>query len=177
MTSSNSIVIDWSSSSSTHAFIRIDDPSFSQDSSPYSTTDIDSQVSPYNNNDGYPLKDFSSISPISSTTTPPNVDNSFLISFKKFHVTRIHKAGYNKIYEFRHSKSFFFEIVDHHLDTNQLHLQIHTNDYLMSTTPIKYHSTSALPNAKYQISKGLQHFFSSQKVIPRRIVMPVLVCL
>ncbi|EXX69481.1 hypothetical protein RirG_095640 [Rhizophagus irregularis DAOM 197198w] len=39
----------------------------------------------------------------------------------------------------------------------------------MSTIPIKYHSTSALPNAKYQISKGLQHFFSSQKVIPRRI--------
>ncbi|GBC47621.2 hypothetical protein GLOIN_2v1482922 [Rhizophagus irregularis DAOM 181602=DAOM 197198] len=78
MTSSNSIVIDWSSSSSTHAFIRIDDPSFSQDSSPYSTTDIDSQVSPYNNNDGYPLKDFSSISPISSTTTPPNTFKKFL---------------------------------------------------------------------------------------------------
>ncbi|POG57571.1 hypothetical protein GLOIN_2v1791645 [Rhizophagus irregularis DAOM 181602=DAOM 197198] len=169
MTSSNSIVIDWSASSSTHSFIRIDDPSFSQDISLYPTTNIDSQVSPNNNNDGFPIKDFSSISPISSTTTPLNVDNSFLISFKKFHVTRIHKTGYNKIYKFRRSKSFFFEIVDHHLDTNQLHLRIHTNDYLMSTTPIKYHSTSALPNAKYQISKGLQHFFSSQRVIPRRI--------
>ncbi|EXX55435.1 hypothetical protein RirG_225430 [Rhizophagus irregularis DAOM 197198w] len=102
--------------------------------------------------------------------SPPSCkNNSFLISFKKFHVTRIHKSGYNKIYEFRRSKSFFFEIVDHHLDTNQLHLKIHTNDDLMSTTPIKYHSTSALPNAKYQISKGLQHFFSSQRVIPRRI--------
>ncbi|PKB93016.1 hypothetical protein RhiirA5_442610 [Rhizophagus irregularis] len=39
----------------------------------------------------------------------------------------------------------------------------------MSTTPIKYHSTSELPNAKYQISKGLQHFFSLQRVIPRHI--------
>ncbi|GET52640.1 hypothetical protein GLOIN_2v1792304 [Rhizophagus irregularis DAOM 181602=DAOM 197198] len=39
------------------------------------------------------------------------------------------------------SKSFFFEIVDHNLDTNQIHLRIHTNDYLMSTTPIQYHST------------------------------------
>jgi hypothetical protein len=84
-------------------------------------------------------------------------------------VTRIHKAGYNKIYEFRRSKSFFFEIVDHCLDTNEIHLKIHTNDYLMSTTPIRYQSTSVLPNAKYQISKGLQHFFSAQRVIPRRI--------
>ncbi|PKC67298.1 hypothetical protein RhiirA1_458629 [Rhizophagus irregularis] len=169
MTSSNFIAIDWSSSSSTHSFIRIDDPSFSQDSSLYPTPDIDSQTPSNNNNKGVPIKDISSISPISSMTTPPNVNNSFLISFKKFHVTRISKAGYNKIYEFRRSKSFFFEIVDHHLDTNQLHLRIHTNDYLMSTTPIKYHSTSTLPNAKYQISKGLQHFFSSQRVIPRRI--------
>ncbi|PKK71986.1 hypothetical protein RhiirC2_777744 [Rhizophagus irregularis] len=39
----------------------------------------------------------------------------------------------------------------------------------MSTTPIKYHSTSELPSAKYQISKGLLHFFSLQRVIPRRI--------
>ncbi|CAG8759047.1 6756_t:CDS:2 [Rhizophagus irregularis] len=72
MTSSNSIVIDWSASSSTHSFIRIDDPSFSQDISLYPTTNIDSQVSPNNNNDGFPIKDFSSISPISSTTTPLN---------------------------------------------------------------------------------------------------------
>ncbi|GET52641.1 hypothetical protein GLOIN_2v1792304 [Rhizophagus irregularis DAOM 181602=DAOM 197198] len=72
---------------------------------------------------------------------PSCENNSFLISFTKFHVTRIHKAGYNKIYEFRRSKSFFFEIVDHNLDTNQIHLRIHTNDYLMSTTPIQYHST------------------------------------
>ncbi|PKY35562.1 hypothetical protein RhiirB3_456523 [Rhizophagus irregularis] len=168
MTSSNFIAIDWSSS--THSFIRIDDPSFLQDSLLYPTLNVDSQTSlNNNNNDDYLIKDFSSISPISLTTTPLNVDNSFLISLKKFHMTKIHKAGYNKIYEFRRSKSFFFEIVDHHLSTNQLHLRIHTNDYLMSTTPIKYHSTSELPNAKYQISKGLQHFFSSQRVISRRI--------
>ncbi|PKK60962.1 hypothetical protein RhiirC2_856548 [Rhizophagus irregularis] len=172
MTSSNSIVIDWSSSSSTHSFIRIDDPSFSQNNSLYPTPDFDSRTSLNNNNDGNPIKDFSHISSISLTTTPPNVDNSFLISFKKFHVTKIHFAGYNKIYAFRRSKSFFFEIADHHLDTNQLHLRIHTNDYFMSTTPIKYHSTSALPNTKYQISKGLQHFFSSQKVIPRQVIKP-----
>ncbi|CAG8767389.1 23103_t:CDS:2, partial [Rhizophagus irregularis] len=28
------------------------------------------------------------------------VDNSFLVSFKKFHVTSASKTGYNKIYEF-----------------------------------------------------------------------------
>ncbi|PKY50923.1 hypothetical protein RhiirA4_446607 [Rhizophagus irregularis] len=96
-------------------------------------------------------------------------DFTFQISFKKFHVTKIHKAGLNKIYEFRRSKSFFFEIVDHHENTNHLHLRIHTNDYSMSSCPISYKSTSKLPNAKYQISKGLEHFFSAQKVIPRRI--------
>ncbi|CAB5358325.1 unnamed protein product [Rhizophagus irregularis] len=72
MTSSNFIAIDWSSSSSTHSFIRIDDPSFSQDSSLYPTPDIDSQTPSNNNNKGVPIKDISSISPISSMTTPPN---------------------------------------------------------------------------------------------------------
>ncbi|PKB92358.1 hypothetical protein RhiirA5_445011 [Rhizophagus irregularis] len=76
MTSSNFIAIDWSSSS--HSFIRIDDPSFSQDSSLYPTLDIDSQASPNNNNDGFPIKDFSSISPISSMITPPNTFKKFL---------------------------------------------------------------------------------------------------
>ncbi|PKY57746.1 hypothetical protein RhiirA4_479055 [Rhizophagus irregularis] len=99
----------------------------------------------------------------------PSKDFTFQISFKKFHVTKIHKAGLNKIYEFRRSRSFFFEIVDHHENTNQLHLRIHTNDYSMSSCPISYKSTSKIPNAKYQISKGLEHFFSAQKVIPRRI--------
>ncbi|PKB92343.1 hypothetical protein RhiirA5_445045 [Rhizophagus irregularis] len=78
MTSSNSIVIDWSSSSSTHSFIRIDDPSFSHDNSLYPIPDVDSHTSLNNNNDGYPIKDFSSISSISSTTTPPNTFKKFL---------------------------------------------------------------------------------------------------
>ncbi|RGB39175.1 hypothetical protein C1646_754841 [Rhizophagus diaphanus] len=34
---------------------------------------------------------------------------SFLISFEKFHVTAASKASYNKIYECRRQKSFFFE--------------------------------------------------------------------
>ncbi|RGB30422.1 hypothetical protein C1646_292720 [Rhizophagus diaphanus] len=96
-------------------------------------------------------------------------DNTFSVSFKKFHVTKIQKSGYNKIYENHHSKSFFFEIVDQIENTNQIHLKIHTNDLHMSTTPIKYNSTSVLPNAKYQISKSLQHFFLAQKVIPKCI--------
>ncbi|PKY59078.1 hypothetical protein RhiirA4_481531 [Rhizophagus irregularis] len=63
---------------------------------------------------------------------------SFLVSFEKFHVTTAHKAGYNKIYEFRRSKSFFFEVVDQIPDTNEIHLKIYTNDYQMSSTPIRY---------------------------------------
>lgn len=39
----------------------------------------------------------------------------------------------------------------------------------MNTTPIRYKSTSRFPNYKYRISIMLTHFFSLQKVIPRRI--------
>ncbi|CAG8751242.1 uncharacterized protein OCT59_015199 [Rhizophagus irregularis] len=70
MTSSNFIAIDWSSSS--HSFVRIDDPSFSQDSSLYPTPDFDSQASSNYNNDGNPIEKFSSTPRISSTMTPPN---------------------------------------------------------------------------------------------------------
>jgi hypothetical protein len=49
------------------------------------------------------------------------------------------------------------------------HLHIHTNDYHMDSFPKQYKSTSKIPNYKYQISKILSHFFSLQKVIPRRI--------
>ncbi|CAB4445109.1 unnamed protein product [Rhizophagus irregularis] len=64
---------------------------------------------------------------------------SFLVSFEKFHVTAASKAGYNKIYEFRRSKSFFFEVVDQIPDTNEIHLKIYTNDYRMSSNPIRFH--------------------------------------
>ncbi|PKK65673.1 hypothetical protein RhiirC2_754688, partial [Rhizophagus irregularis] len=39
----------------------------------------------------------------------------------------------------------------------------------MSSIPINHNSTSQLPNFKFQISKQLTHFFSTQKVIPRRL--------
>ncbi|CAB4403789.1 unnamed protein product [Rhizophagus irregularis] len=109
--------------------------------------------------------DFDNISPFSSSTRK----YFFSTKYEKFHVTPHHRAGYNKIYNFRRSKSFFFEIVDQISDTNQFDLKIHTNDYHMSTIPIRHISTSRLPNFKFQISKQLTHFFSTQRVIPRRL--------
>ncbi|CAB4428172.1 unnamed protein product [Rhizophagus irregularis] len=105
-------------------------------------------------------------------TRPPSYSNrkySFSTKYEKFHVTPNHRAGYNKIYNFRRSRSFFFELVDLISDTNQIELKIHTNDYHMSSNPIQHTSTSRLPNIKFQISKLLTHFFSTQKVIPRRL--------
>ncbi|PKY59962.1 hypothetical protein RhiirA4_483143 [Rhizophagus irregularis] len=131
--------------------------------------DIIPDITPSNIVDNPPAKDI--LPPVLSNThiTHENNTTPLLISFKKFHVTHKQKSGYNKIYEFRRSRSFFFELVDQIPDTNDIHLRIHTNDYHMSSNPISYTSTSKLPNAKYQISKGLQHFFSAQRVIPRRI--------
>ncbi|RGB30928.1 hypothetical protein C1646_278135 [Rhizophagus diaphanus] len=107
--------------------------------------------------------------PLVNIFSHTNKEFSFLISFEKFHVTKSHRTGFNKIYKFRCSKSFFFEIVDQLPDTNEIHLKIYTNDYHMSSTPIRYCSTSRLPNCRFQISKCLTHFFSSQRVIPKRI--------
>uniref|UniRef100_U9T2B7 DUF8211 domain-containing protein n=1 Tax=Rhizophagus irregularis (strain DAOM 181602 / DAOM 197198 / MUCL 43194) TaxID=747089 RepID=U9T2B7_RHIID len=95
--------------------------------------------------------------------------NTLLVSLKKFHVTTPKRSGYNKIYEIRRSRSFFFELADHNQNTNEIHLKIHTNDYHMKTKPISYNNTSSFPNDKYQISCILTHFFTSQRVIPRRI--------
>ena len=91
------------------------------------------------------------------------------VSFSKFHVTRPNRAGYNKIYEIRRSKSFLFELADPFASTNENKLIIHTNDYHMKTKAISYSSTSPTPNKKYQISIMLRHFFSHQSVIPKRI--------
>jgi hypothetical protein len=88
---------------------------------------------------------------------------------KKFHVTQKDRKGYNKIYEIKRSRCFFFELADLQANTNDIHLTIHTNDYHISTTPLRYKSTSRIPNANYQISKMLTHFFVLQKVLPRRI--------
>ncbi|PKY49226.1 hypothetical protein RhiirA4_465106 [Rhizophagus irregularis] len=135
MTPFDSITIDWSTP---HSFVRIDDPQLSQNYLHNPLEDKNTLISP--TQDKVALIDNNTpITPLTSHITNSTcIDNSFLISFKKFHVTKIHKAGYNKIYEFRRSKSFFFEIADHNLDTNQIHLKIHTNDYHMSTSPIKY---------------------------------------
>ncbi|PKY56023.1 hypothetical protein RhiirA4_509744 [Rhizophagus irregularis] len=112
-----------------------------------------------------PSKNFHNTRPLSYS----NRKYSFSTKYEKFHVTPHHRAGYNKIYNFRRSRSFFFELVDLISDTNQIELKIYTNDYHMSSIPIQHTSTSRLPNIKFQISKLLTHFFSTQKVIPRRL--------
>ncbi|PKK79001.1 hypothetical protein RhiirC2_705367 [Rhizophagus irregularis] len=90
----------------------------------------------------------------------PGKNNPLKISFSKFHVTLPRRSGYNKIYEIRRSKSFFFELDDHPQNTNDIHLKIHTNDYHMKTKPISYNNTSTIPNAKYQISLyGNKHMY------------------
>lgn len=94
---------------------------------------------------------------------------SFLVSFEHFHVIPVSQAGSNKIYKSRRSRSFFFEVIDQIHDTNEIHLKIYTNDYHMSKTPIRYSSTSMLPNHRFQILKCLTHFFSRQRIISRRI--------
>ncbi|PKY58078.1 hypothetical protein RhiirA4_479686 [Rhizophagus irregularis] len=91
------------------------------------------------------------------------------VSFSKFHVTRSNRAGYNKIYEIRRSKSYFFELGDLPKDTNEIHLRIYTNDYHMKNTQNSYRNTSTTPNDRYRISCMLTHFFSSQRVLPRKI--------
>ncbi|CAB4415368.1 unnamed protein product [Rhizophagus irregularis] len=119
-----------------------------------------------------PLPDEPSFSKDFHNTHPLSYSNrkySFSTKYEKFHMTPHHRAGYNKIYNFRRSRSFFFELVDLISDTNQIELKIHTNDYHMSCNPIQHTSTSRLPNIKFQISKLLTHFFSTQKVIPRRL--------
>jgi hypothetical protein len=88
---------------------------------------------------------------------------------KKFHVTKADCKGYNKIYEIKRSRCFFFELADLQSNTNDIHLKIHTNDYYISTTPLRYKSTSRFPNVNYQISKMLTHFFVLQKVLPCHI--------
>ncbi|PKY27436.1 hypothetical protein RhiirB3_478569 [Rhizophagus irregularis] len=114
-----------------------------------------------------PSEHFEDIHPTLSFDNTKNY--IFSTKYEKFHVTPHHRAGYNKIYNFRRSKSFFFELVDHLPNTNHLQLKIYNNDYHMSSTPINHSSTSQLPNFKFQISKQLTHFFSTQKVIPRRL--------
>jgi hypothetical protein len=99
----------------------------------------------------------------------PSSEKSFLVTTKKFHMTNKDRRGYNTIYKFKRSKSYFFELADLHLITNDTTLLLHTNDYLASNKPIRYRSTSKSINHKYQISKMITHFFSIQRVIPHRI--------
>uniref|UniRef100_U9UNC6 Uncharacterized protein n=1 Tax=Rhizophagus irregularis (strain DAOM 181602 / DAOM 197198 / MUCL 43194) TaxID=747089 RepID=U9UNC6_RHIID len=94
----------------------------------------------------------------------PGKNYIFSTKYEKFYMTPHHRASFNKIYNFRRSKSFFFELVDQLPNTNQLQLKIYTNDYHMSSTPINHNFTSQLLNFKFQISKQLTHFFSTQKI-------------
>ncbi|GBC52622.2 hypothetical protein GLOIN_2v1784798 [Rhizophagus irregularis DAOM 181602=DAOM 197198] len=79
------------------------------------------------------------------------------VFFSKFHVTRPYRAGYNKIYEIRRSRSYFFELDDLPPNTNDLHFKIYTNDYHMKSTPISYRNTSSTPNdiVKYRFYFGI----------------------
>ncbi|CAB4417787.1 unnamed protein product [Rhizophagus irregularis] len=162
MTSSTSVTIDWSATSQ-HSFVQLGNHETTQD---YLHNPIEDSVS-----DNFTDYKITTNTPtLSHTPTSQSIDNSFLISFKKFHVTRIHKAGYNKIYKFRRSKSFFFEVVDHCLDTNEIHLKIHTNDYLMSTTPIRFYFGIYIPCDHSIKSKDLP-IAPSSCAVPSPIVM------
>ncbi|RGB30590.1 hypothetical protein C1646_765156 [Rhizophagus diaphanus] len=166
--STKHIVIDWSSPP-THSFVQLGLTPTPQKDSNNHVQDFEQEVilttKDILNTD---IDDI--LSPSSYTAHQPRRKNfPFFVSFKKTHVIKTQYTGFNKIYNFGRSKSFFFEIVDRNPGTNDIHLKIHTNDYLMSTTPISFNSTSRVPNAKFQISKALQYFFSSQRVIPRQI--------
>lgn len=100
---------------------------------------------------------------MSLTNTP------FDILIKKFHVTKPTRTGYNKIYEIRCSRCYFFELADQRTSTNPLNFIIHTNDYHINTTPVRHYSASKKLNAKFAISKMLMHFFLAQRVIPSKI--------
>ncbi|RGB23151.1 hypothetical protein C1646_729137, partial [Rhizophagus diaphanus] len=161
------VVIDWNAPIATNSFIQLGTTPTPQEDSYIHEPEPEVIL----NTKDTILIDIDDILPPSSSTAhqPWEKNFSFLVSFEKFHVTKSHRTGFNKIYEFRRSKSFFFEIVDQLPDTNEIHLKIYTNDYHMSSTPIRYHSTSRLPNCRFQLSKCLTHFFSSQRVIPKRI--------
>ncbi|EXX72643.1 hypothetical protein RirG_067450 [Rhizophagus irregularis DAOM 197198w] len=93
-----------------------------------------------------PIQDNIPLPPLDTAPTSENLrtnekKNTLLVSLKKFHVTMPKRSGYNKIYEIRRSRSFFFELADHNQNTNEIHLKIHTNDYHMKTKPISYNNT------------------------------------
>jgi hypothetical protein len=169
MTSSNFVEIDWSQTS--HSFVQLGEPG-----KPYydSTEPIEDaeMLKEFTMKDIFFL-DIDDILPPSAFTAPVPIKKKkfspFFVSFKKFHVTTPKRSGFNKIYEIRRSRSYFFELADRTQNTNDIHLKIYTNDYHMNTKPISYNNTSSFPSHKYQISCMLTHFFSSQRVIPRRI--------
>ncbi|RGB35824.1 hypothetical protein C1646_784766 [Rhizophagus diaphanus] len=165
---SNPVVIDWTTSTKESSFIQLGTAPTPQENSHVQSIEPEALLSTKDillvN-----IDDLLTAKPLANISSHTNKEFSFLISFEKFHVTKPHRTGFNKIYEFRRSRSFFFEIVDQLPDTNEIHLKIYTNDYHMSSTPIRYYSTSRLPNCRFQIFKCLTHFFSSQRVIPKRI--------
>ncbi|RGB34912.1 hypothetical protein C1646_786036 [Rhizophagus diaphanus] len=162
------IIIDWSSPP-TNGFVQLGKTLSPQKDSNNYVQDFEQEVI-LTPKDILHLDIDDILSPSSYTAPQPRRKNfPFLVSFKKTHVIKTQYTGFNKIYNSGRSKSFFFEIVNRNPGTNDIHLKIHTNDYRMSTIPISFNSTSQVPNAKFQISKALQYFFSSQRVIPRRI--------
>ncbi|CAB4413994.1 unnamed protein product [Rhizophagus irregularis] len=107
-----------------------------ESTSPINDTLIEDNVS---SNTSFPLISTSSI-----------VDNSFLVSFEKFHVTKVKESGFKTIYDF---KSFFFKIIYQLPDTNEIHLKMHTNVNYPNSLPfhelgITYSSTYHARDAK-----------------------------
>ncbi|RGB28504.1 hypothetical protein C1646_767724 [Rhizophagus diaphanus] len=137
------VVIDWSSSP-IHSFVQLGPtPTLQKDSNDY-VQDFEQEVilttkDILNIN----IDDIFSLSSSTATAHQPRRKNfPFFVSFKKTHVIKTQYTGFNKIYNSGRSKSFFFEMVDRNPGTNDIHLKIHTNDYLMSTIPISFNSTS-----------------------------------
>ncbi|RGB21289.1 hypothetical protein C1646_678612, partial [Rhizophagus diaphanus] len=129
------MAIDWSSPP-TNSFVQLGEtPSPQKDSNSY-VQDFEQEVV-LTTKDILHLDIDDILSPSSYTASQPRRKNfPFLVSFKKTHVIKTQYTGFNKIYNAKCSKSFFFEMADRNPGNNDIHLKIHTNDYLMSTTQL-----------------------------------------
>ncbi|GES91863.1 hypothetical protein GLOIN_2v1828645 [Rhizophagus clarus] len=117
------------------------------------------------------LSTLSSPSPSSHNTLQYNLP----VAVKHFHVTNSDRRGYNSLYEWKRSKTFFFEIPDErpnlslvYSDQQNVIPTIHTNDFRCPEDTHVYFYFH-YPNKKFCISTLVTLFFSLQRVISRRI--------
>ncbi|CAB4440445.1 unnamed protein product [Rhizophagus irregularis] len=106
MTSSNFIHIDFDISCSYPTITNINTVSTTPTQG-NSTSNTRKNTLPTKNFNSVQLKPFISLN--NSSLPSLGKKKPLKISFEKFHVTCPSRAGYNKIYEIRRSKSFFFE--------------------------------------------------------------------